>query len=431
MIKFGTDGIRGRAGAFPCTVDTALRIGRAAVQICERPTPVVMVARDTRASGATFEAALLAAISQAGGEAISAGILPTAGLMANIAAGEAEIGIMITASHNPHPDNGFKLIGPNGKKLTAEMADRVELLIAEGQHLEQIGSVTQASLAARSLYFEALQSVAPEPKELYGLKIAVDLSNGAASSCIRWLEERYAGTEWVWLGRGDGLINHGVGSEHPEHLAAAIVEHDCMGGFAVDGDADRCVVVDECGDVVAGDALTWLLAREMSLEALAVTIMSNVGLERSLPGIRIVRTPVGDKHLSRVMDEEGIALGAEESGHVLFLDGLPGGDGLLTGLRSMAIAARSEQGLSGSFSGYLPMPRMKGKVGINQRVPLTELPEVQTFLASAEQRLGGGRVLLRYSGTEPVLRILVEGSDVAVTRSVYSEIEAILERQSL
>ena len=346
--------------------------------------------------------------------------------MANVAEVLAEIGIMITASHNPHADNGFKIIGPNGKKPTEDLARTIEGLLDKDLFTESIGTVTQRGLGARAVYFDALAAVCPPPDALDGMKIAVDLSNGAATPCMRWIEERYTGTEWVWLGRGDGAINDGVGSEYPSHLSDGILAHECMAGFAVDGDADRCVVVDENGEIVAGDALTWMLAKEMAVTDLAVTIMSNVGLEKSLPGVRVVRTPVGDKHLSRVMDAEGIPLGAEESGHVLFLDGLPGGDGLLTGLRAMAVAAKQTDGFSSIFEGYQPMPRQKGKVSIRERVPLEEFAELKKYLQAAEPRLDGGRVLLRYSGTEPVLRILVEGADEAVTSTVYAEVESLL-----
>ena len=209
-----------------------------------------------------------------------------------------------------------------------------------------------------------------------------------------------------------------------QQLAGTALEA-CHGGFAVDGDADRCVLVDEQGRVVPGDALAWLLARGAGVESLAVTVMSNGALEPSLPGVHVVRTPVGDRHLHAAMAEHGIPLGCEESGHVLFDDALPDGDGVVTGLRALAIGT-AEGPLSRHLAGFVPFPRVKGKVRVRHRPALDSLPALTDVCRLGEQRLGaGGRVFLRYSGTEPVLRVLVEGPEATTVEGVARDVTRV------
>jgi phosphoglucosamine mutase len=423
MIRFGTDGIRGTAGQSPCTAELALNVGRAAVLLAGEGTESrVMVARDTRPSGPMFEASIVAGVAAAGGQAIVAGVLPTAGLMANIEAGAADVGVMITASHNPHSDNGFKIIGKHGKKLSDADSMQFETWLNNPADSTQIGGVVQEQLAARSNYFEALGRVCPDPAALHGARIAVDFSNGAAVGTGRWLQDRYGGVNWIFTGQGNGLINHGVGSENPEHLSAIIRENDCDGGFAVDGDADRCVTFDEEGNIVSGDALAWFLARQMGIKTLAVTVMSNGALESSLPGVSVTRTPVGDRNLMKAMDAQGILLGCEESGHVLFGDGLPGGDGVVTGLRVLGYVMASTVKFSEQCAEFSPLHRRKGKVPSHEKRPLSTYPTLHQMIEEAPVRLDGGRVLVRYSGTEPALRILVEGSTLAKVDVIYEDI---------
>lgn len=424
MIRFGTDGIRGTAGHFPVTAETALAVGRAAARLAlEHGGSRVLVARDTRPSGTMLSAAVCAGVAAAGGKALVAEVLPTSGLMANLADDAADAGVMITASHNPARDNGFKVLGSGGHKLSDTDSARFEGWLADSPEVSDPGDIVHMPLAARRSYHRALDAVAPDCTALTGIRIAVDLAHGAAHTTARWLRERYPGVTWCFRGDGDGTINEGVGSEHPAGVAALVIEQGCHAGFAVDGDADRCVLVDERGVVVPGDTLTWLLATRMDVRSLAITVMSSAALEAALPDVLVERTPVGDRHLARAMQQQGIPLGAEESGHVLFADGLPGGDGVLTGLRALALAGLGERPLSETLGAFTPFPRRQTKVVVSARPPLDEVEPLVEAARAGESRLGhGGRVFLRYSGTEPVLRVLVEGSREDLVAAVSADV---------
>lgn len=429
MIRFGTDGVRGRAGTAPVSAEGAVRIGRAAARLArESGGDRVLLARDTRPSGSMLVAAVCAGVAAEGGTALLADVLPTAGLMAALDDGIADVGVMVTASHNPAPDNGFKVIGRGGRKLSDAQSRQFEAWLAEEPSSCVPGHLEPVGMQARKCYHRALDEAAPPGSAFEGQKIVVDLAHGAAVATGRWLKERYPATTWILIGTGDGVINEGVGSEHPELLAERVLAEGAHAGIAVDGDADRCVLVDERGETVHGDALTWLLARHMGVRSLAVTVMSTTALEEALPDVLIERTQVGDRHLMRAMHQHGIPLGAEESGHVLFGDGLPGGDGILTGLRALAAAELRERPLSGAMSGFTPFPRVKTKVRVSARPPLDELEELQAVVQAAEARLGAGRVFLRYSGTEPVLRILVEGPDAQIVEDAAFDITEVATR---
>lgn len=395
----------------PCTVDVAMQVGRAAVRLAEASGGGrVLVARDTRPSGAMFEAAVSAGIMAAGGTCQLVGVLPTAGLSVALAEGLGDAGVMITASHNPAADNGFKVMGEGGHKLSDEAAREFEGWMSQTP-ASGICPGTAASVRRQALlaYGKALKDAVGPWDALAGKRIAIDLANGAMVAMVGWLRQMVP-ADWVFLGSGDGVINDGCGSEHPEALAAAVREHGCVAGLAVDGDGDRCRIIDEHGQVVPGDALAWLLAKGLGVGAMAVTVMSNGGLEQSLPDVVVVRTAVGDRYLLEAMVEEDIPLGCEESGHVLFGDALPTGDGLVTGLRALQIAL-GQGSVGEAISGFSALPRETSKVKVRNRPPLDSLPELQRVRSNALETLGeGGRVFLRYSGTEPVLRILVEGS---------------------
>lgn len=416
-VEFGTDGIRGRAGEFPCNADVATALGRAVVQVFGARR--VLIARDSRASGPGLEAAVAAGVTGEGADVALAGVLPTSAVAVGLAAKLGDIGIMLTASHNPPDDNGFKVLGAGGRKLTDDENRRIEAAIEAGIDGSGAGTVTNVAANARRTYCRAVERVAPYA-QLAERRLVLDLANGAAAGLADWLAELLPNARFIGV---YGRANDGVGSEHPEALSAAIRTHGAEGGFALDGDGDRCRIFDETGAPIDGDALGWLLALGGRTKAMAVTVMSSTAVEAHLPEVRIVRTPVGDKHLAAVLAGGQATLGVEESGHVLFHDALPTGDGLVTGIRALAYAwARSER-VSDAVAGFRSFPRRLTKVKVSLRVPLTDVPAIADASAAGEAALGPkGRVFLRYSGTEPVLRVLVEGPDAAVVERVSSQV---------
>ncbi|MEN0065065.1 MAG: phosphoglucosamine mutase [Myxococcota bacterium] len=424
-IGFGTDGIRGRAGTHPITESVAVRVGRAAIRLAQATGGRrVVVGHDTRPSSPDLARAAGAGITSAGGVWLAAGVVPTSAVGLAIDSGIADVGIMVTASHNPAHDNGFKIVGSRGRKLDEAASRAVEAWIAETPPEVDGGAPNEnVGRAVLDEWRRTVRRTMPSAQAFAGKRIAFDFANGAAAGAGNWL-----GDDWpaeIHIVKAPGAINEGCGSEHLHTLQAAVVEHQCDGGIALDGDGDRCRIVDERGALVPGDAVLWSLATEMQVSGLVVTVMSNGGLEPALPGVRVVRTAVGDRFVREQMDALSIPLGGEESGHVLFGD-VAAGDGLVTGLRTLGLAWATHDTLSEAFAGFKPLPRSVAKVPVAQRPPLAEIAPLQEARAAAADRLGPhGRVFLRYSGTEPVLRILVEGQDQAGVDAVLVEVERI------
>lgn len=417
-MKFGTDGIRGLAGPAPIDPESAVRIGRAAARLArQNGDPVVIVASDTRPSGGMLASAVRAGVMGEGAVAVDAGILPTPALAVALEEGKGGGGVMITASHNPWSDNGFKILSQGGRKLTDEETTQVESWLVTNEHPGGAGYLEEAHTDLVQGWLDRLGRV--DLAGLEGRRLAFDLAEGAGAVGRSWLEQLPFEVRFV---DGD-RINDGVGSEHPGRLQALVQEADCFAGIAIDGDGDRCLIVDDQGEIVHGDAITWLLAQHLEVDALAVTKMSTGALGPALPGVEIHVTPVGDRHLQAAMREHGLRLAAEESGHVLFADH-PGGDGLLAGLRVLGSLSAP---LSEALVRFEPWPRVKSKVRVEERVPLADLPAIQASARAGEEQLGeGGRVFLRYSGTEPVLRILVEGPDASAVERVAADVEAVI-----
>jgi phosphoglucosamine mutase len=423
-MRFGTDGIRGPAGLTPIDADGAEAVGRAALAWArEAGLDRVVIARDTRPSGPELVAAVCAGVIGAGGTAVDAGVLPSAGLATAVAAELGGAGVMVTASHNPAADNGFKVIGPGGYKPDDARTAWLEARLLEVPTAVAPGERVDGSEAALAAYQAAFARAAGPLSALQGRRVLVDLAHGAATATAPDLAASL-GVDATFRARGDGTINDGVGSEHVDGLAAEVVAGGFAAGIAVDGDADRCVLVDEAGQVVDGDALAWLLARAAGAERVAVTVMSTAALEASLPGATVQRTPVGDRHLSLAIRDDGCELGAESSGHVLFDDGLPGGDGLLTGLRGLAAAWSVADGVRAAVAPFVPFPRALTKVRVQRRPPIADTPAIAEVVLQGESVLGEGRVFLRYSGTEPVLRVLVEGRDADRVAEVSATVTA-------
>lgn len=404
MSLFGTDGIRGQWPAEPLSPAVVSALGRALrEQVGDAP---VAIARDTRESGAAVCRALLDGL---GGEVIDLGVLPTAGLSVALSDGIAAAGVMVTASHNPWRDNGVKVMGADGRKRS----DEAESALSD--RIRTLGQVPPRPVQRRDepgfeRYIRHVLARLPKDFSLSGQRIALDAAHGAAwQTAPRVLRE--LGAEPVVLGCApDGRnINEGVGALHPEALVRVVREQGCAAGIALDGDADRCVLVDEVGEVVDGDGLLLLLARPPGVVG---TVMCNAALERALRarGLGLERAAVGDRFVAEGMQALGWPVGGEPSGHVLFDDGLPTGDGLLTGLRALAGGP-----LRAQLGGWRPDPQVLVNVAVSRRVPLDTVPE----LTAAQARVlaeGASRVLLRYSGTEARLRVMVEATDAAIAQ---------------
>lgn len=427
-VRFGTDGVRGPAGRFPVDAEGAARVGAVAARWAGRGRSV-WVGWDRRPSGADLAARVRAAATRGGAVGRDAGVIPSAGLAATVAAEPGAVGVMVTASHNPAADNGFKLLGPGGHKPDDAATAWLEAaLAAPAPAVRPAGPRSADRDEAWRRYVQAFSRAVGGSAGLAGRRLVLDLAHGAATA---WMAREGAlgallpGVDLEVLGGGDGVVNDGVGSEHPGALAEAVVAAGAWAGIAVDGDADRCVLVDASGAVVPGDAVAWLLARGEGHASVALTVMSCAAVAEALPGVRVLETPVGDRHLAAALRAGRATFGAEPSGHVLFADGLPGGDGLLTGLRALRVAARCGGSLSTAWRRLRLWPRALTKVRATDRRPVSALPGVAPF-REALAAGGGGRVFLRWSGTEPVLRVLVEGPDAATVERVGAGLTAHL-----
>jgi phosphoglucosamine mutase len=440
---FGTDGIRGTANQPPMTAETALRLGMAAGRHFTRGDHRhrVVIGKDTRLSGYMLEPALTAGFIAMGMDVTLLGPLPTPGVAMLTRSLRADLGVMISASHNPYQDNGIKLFGPDGYKLS----DEIELLIEKGmlgpgdQGLaspDRLGRAVRLE-GARGRYMEALKASLPRGMTLDGLKIVVDCANGAAYGVapkVLW----ELGAEVIELGAEPNGFNINVrcGSTVPETMCAAVLEHGADLGIALDGDADRIVLADERGELIDGDQMLALLAqswRQRDLlrgDGVVATTMSNLGLERYLEsqGLRLHRTRVGDRYVVEQMRRTGHNLGGEQSGHIIMTDFITTGDGLLAGLQVLAVLRGQDRPLSAFGRMFTPLPQRLRNCRLNGGEPLTE-PSVQRCIEAAELRLSGrGRLLVRASGTEPLVRVMVEADDEALLEEILSEVGGTIDR---
>lgn len=442
---FGTDGIRGVANVDPMTVETALQLGRAVGYLFRQGETRrrIVVGKDTRRSCYMFETALAAGICSMGADCLLCGPLPTPGVAHLTSTMRAEAGVVISASHNPFQDNGIKIFAADGFKLPDETEAKLEQLMSspdlDGQRVpaERVGRVTRIA-GVDGRYVSFLKYAFPDDLRLDGLKIVVDCANGAAYKVAPWVFEEL-GAEVVALGtQPNGRnINDQCGALHPERLQATVLAENANLGVALDGDADRVIIVDERGQVVDGDAVMALVGTRMLAEeklkhrTLVVTVMSNLGLERCVAaaGGALVRTPVGDRYVVDEMRRGGYNLGGEQSGHLIFLDYATTGDGVLAALQVLATMLRAEKPVSELASVMTRYPQVLVNFNVAQKRPLEELPEVQRAIAAAEDQLrGDGRVLVRYSGTEAKARVMVEGPDRAQVEAMAQELADLLRR---
>ena len=426
---FGTDGVRGLAGGDVLTAELAMAVAGAAAGLLpdtgERPR--VVIGRDTRPSGEMLEAASLAGFTAAGCDVTLLGVVPTPAVALETATGGAALGLMISASHNPMPDNGLKLFGAGGWKLPNAVEDEVADAVAAG--LGQTRRVTGAAVGrvtadteAGERYLDHLRKAVPD--DLSGLRVVVDCAQGAASVLAPEAYRR-AGADVVALSAdGDGYrINDGCGATHLEQLQRAVVEQGAALGLAHDGDADRCLAVDAEGRVVDGDQLLALLAVGTGVRTVVATVMSNLGFVRAMRehGIALVQTAVGDRYVLEAMRAGGHLLGGEQSGHTVQLSHATTGDGLLTGLAVLAQVAGSGRSLAELAAVMTRLPQVL--VNVRADRGRAQAPDVLAAVAAQEAALGdAGRVLLRPSGTEPLVRVMVE----AETRERAEEVAATL-----
>lgn len=423
---FGTDGIRGTANRAPMDAGTALRLGQAAGQFFNRGAHRhrVVIGKDTRLSGYMLEPALTAGFVSAGIDVVLVGPLPTPAIALLTRSLRADLGVMVSASHNPHEDNGIKLFGPDGLKLSDEQESAIEALM-EGDLTSALVPPARLGRASRledapGRYIEAAKASFPRGLTLEGLRIVVDCAHGAAykvAPTVLW----ELGAEVVSVGVApDGFnINRNVGSTSPGQLASLVIERRADLGIALDGDADRCVLVDEKGQLIDGDqilaliAASWAKQGRLKGDALVATVMSNMGLERFLKtkGVALHRTNVGDRYVSERMRETGCNVGGEQSGHVILSDFGTTGDGLVAALQVLAVLVEQKRPASEVCRQFETLPQRLVNIRFSGASPLRDAG-VQSVIAAEEKALGeAGRVLIRASGTEPVIRVMVEAEE--------------------
>ena len=430
---FGTDGIRGRVGAVPMTVDFALRLASSAAQVLAPNGGTVLIGKDTRVSGYMFESALEAGFVAAGVDVLLTGPLPTPAIAYLTRKLGTDFGVVISASHNPYYDNGIKFFGSDGEKLSDELEESIEKGLDQTPTTRESKGLGRAQklTSARSDYMSFLRSTIPDGMTLEGLKIVVDASHGAAYKVApRVIADLGADVVPVGCSPNGRNINEGCGSTRPDLLKLTVTGVRAHVGFALDGDGDRVVMVDERGQLVDGDQLVYILARDRlengTLRGPVIgTVMSNLGLELALGdlGIEFRRAKVGDRYVLAMLKEYGGILGGETSGHIVCLDKTTTGDGLITALQVLAVMRRTGKPLSELTRGMPQLPQALLNVRVEGNVDLDGTPEIRDAVESVREALGTrGRVVLRASGTEPVVRVMVEGEDAAVVQTYAARI---------
>jgi phosphoglucosamine mutase len=432
---FGTDGIRGLTNTAPMTAALALKLGQAAGRHFLRGTHThrVVIGKDTRLSGYMMESALTAGFTSVGMDVTLLGPMPTPAVAMLTRSMRADLGVMISASHNPYHDNGIKLFGPDGYKLSDADEAAIEALLEEEIALAEPAAIGRARRIddAQGRYIHFAKSTFPEQLRLDGLKIVIDCAHGAAyrvAPAALW----ELGADVIAIGVSpDGFnVNDGVGSTHPKALQMKVIEAGADIGIALDGDADRLIVVDERGQIVDGDQLMALIASRAAEAgrlkggALVATVMSNLGLERFLAGkgIGLHRAAVGDRHVLELMRVTGCNVGGEQSGHIILSDHATTGDGLVAALQVLAALVAEGRPASELFHLFDPLPQLLKNVRFKGGAPL-DADNVKAAIAAGEAKLAGqGRILIRKSGTEPLIRVMAEGENRALVKQVVEEI---------
>src|SRR6202163_3489775 len=434
---FGTDGVRGRVGEHPMTANFALQLASAAARVLAPEGGTVLIGKDTRLSGYMFESALEAGFVAAGVDVILIGPLPTPGIAYMTRRFDCDIGVVISASHNLYDDNGIKFFDASGGKLSDELEERIEAELEQPpltRTSRNLGRATRAD-RMRTYYQEFCASTLPPGVDLSGLKIVIDCANGAAYKVgPRILADLGAEIVPVGCSPNGRNINDGCGSNVPDLLQMTVPGVRAHVGLALDGDVDRLVMVDHLGRIVDGDQLLYVIARARKLDGtlqgpVVGTVMSNFGLELALraAGVDFRRAQVGDRHVLSMLKDAGGVLGGETSGHILCLDKTTTGDGLVSALQVLAVMKQTGHSLAELAAGMQRFPQVLLNVKVQRGVDPTGIAAVQTAVARIEKQLAGeGRVVLRPSGTEPVIRVMVEGRDEGATRAAADELAAVV-----
>ncbi|MBV9128177.1 MAG: phosphoglucosamine mutase [Verrucomicrobia bacterium] len=445
---FGTDGVRGLANVEPVTAETALKLGRAAAHVIMQvgrregranDRPLVVLGKDTRQSGYMLENALAAGLMSLGADVFLLGPLPTPGVAFITRTLRADVGIVLTASHNPYEDNGIKFFHYDGYKLDDDIERRIEGLVFSGE-IEAIrptaGKIGRAKriddALARYVEFAKTSFSRSRKLTLEGMRIAVDAANGAAYKSTPWILRELGADVLTFHNAPDGTnINRDCGSTYPDEIALLVRQTGAHFGIAHDGDADRCILCDENGEIVDGDeimaiaATHYLKENRLAKDSLVATVMSNFGLDETVEaaGGRVIRTAVGDRYVIERMVRDDLDVGGEQSGHMIFREHTTTGDGVVTALQILRIITQTGQALGDLKKCLTKYPQAQRNLKVARKPPLTELTEVQTLVQETEKALAGrGRVLLRYSGTEPKVRLLIEGRDQAEIETQASRI---------
>lgn len=435
---FGTDGIRGVANQHPMTAEVALSLGRALAYVFKNgQKPRILIGKDTRLSGYMLETAMAAGICSMGSDVLLVGPMPTPGIAFLTQSMRADAGVVISASHNSFYDNGIKIFDKHGFKLPDDLEKKIESLILSGEidhHRpteDEIGKAHRVDDAG-GRYIEFAKSTFPGELSLDGVKIVLDCAHGASYAIAPTvLEELGAKVTAIGVEPDGKNINARVGAIHPQVMAARVRETGSHLGIALDGDADRVVFADEAGTIVDGDAILVLCAKELIKRGLlkngtlATTVMSNYAIEESLAtdGGTVVRSAVGDRYVVETMREKGLNFGGEASGHLIFLDHSTTGDGLVAALQVLAIMQHNHLPLSKLVSFYRPYPQILTNHKVHERKDLQGIPQIQDMVHEFKEKLGAkGRILIRYSGTEPLLRIMIEGPDPAIIRDMSEKL---------
>jgi phosphoglucosamine mutase len=435
---FGTDGIRGVANQYPMTAEMALALGRSVAEhFRQRGRRCrIVIGKDTRLSGYMFESALEAGIVSAGADVMLVGPLPTPAIAFITSSMRADAGVVISASHNPFQDNGIKLFGPDGFKLADDIEAEIERRIANPDPLTpgpepRIGKAVRLD-DAEGRYVQFIKNTFPKDRTLDGLRIVVDCANGAAYRAAPQVFAELGAEVSALAIEPDGRnINDRCGALHPDKVAAEVRRTKAGIGIALDGDADRVILTDERGDIVDGDHMLAILGTRLIAQGrlpgntVVATVMSNLGLEHALATKqgKLLRTAVGDRYVVEAMREGGYIFGGEQSGHIIFLEESTTGDGLLAALQVLAVMVQEGRSLSELASLMTRFPQVLLNFSVQRKVPIEDLGSVQSAIAKVEKALGHeGRVLVRYSGTEPKARVMIEGTDERIIHTYAEEI---------